>query len=283
LGAGDNYGDFIPEVDEASMYFLPGFKSSLIFNINKTAMVFGSLSRGYKSGGINQNPYLSSLNRIYQPEYNWNYEAGYKCFTPLHQFQFTAFYMNRKDQQIKISSQQEEGNPNSFYFYTANAANGNNSGAELDVSYHVNEALSFNMNMGYLRTHVDAYEYQTDTTTSVILGNREQAQSPSYTYSIGLNYDLPLGLTLNMEVTGKDEFYFSDSHDMMSETYQLLNLNLRYAYEKLSINFWGKNITDERYATRGFYFGLEPPAYEDTLYLHWGDPKQYGLSVHYSF
>ena len=40
------------------------------------------------------------------------------------------------------------------------------------------------------------------------------------------------------------------------------------------ISLWGRNITDERYAIRGFYFGLEPPNYEEKLYLSYGNPKE---------
>ena len=86
-----------------------------------------------------------------------------------------------------------------------------------------------------------------------------------------------------MNVTGKDKFYFSDSHNLQSEPYQLANINVNYNWDNWSISAWGKNILDTRYAVRGFYFGLEPPNYEDKLYVHWGDPVQYGLSLSYQF
>ena len=70
---------------------------------------------------------------------------------------------------------------------------------------------------------------------------------------------------------------------MKSEKYQLLDINLNYDYRSFSLMIWSKNILDERYAIRGFYFGLEPPTYEDKLYVHWGDPVQYGISLKYSF
>ena len=245
-----------------------------------------SLSRGYKTGGINQNPYLSLLHRTYGSESNINYELGFKHYTPSLQAQLTCFYMSRKDQQVSISNQQDETDPTSFDFYTANAATGYNFGSEFDFTFIVNKNLSLTMNMGYLTTHVDPYEYYIlvdDAKTLIIAGDRDQAQAPKYTYSAGCNYNLPYGLALGMNVTGKDKFYFSDSHNLQSEPYQLANINVNYNRDNWSISAWGKNILDTRYAVRGFYFGLEPPNYEDKLYVHWGDPVQYGLSLSYQF
>ena len=42
-------------------------------------------------------------------------------------------------------------------------------------------------------------------------------------------------------------------------------------------------VVDERYAVRGFYFGLEPPDYEDKLYVSWGDPRHFGLMIEFNF
>ena len=75
------------------------------------------------------------------------------------------------------------------------------------------------------------------------------------------------------------EFFFSDSHEQKSEPYQLLNGSLDYAAGSWSLSLWGRNLLDQRYAVRGFYFGLEPPDYEDTLYLSYGDPMQFGLTL----
>ena len=37
------------------------------------------------------------------------------------------------------------------------------------------------------------------------------------------------------------------------------------------------------YSLRGFYFGNEPPNFEDTLYERHGDPRTYGLTFRYDF
>ena len=51
----------------------------------------------------------------------------------------------------------------------------------------------------------------------------------------------------------------------------------------LNVSLWTNNIFNTTYTVRGFYFGLEPPTYEDKLYLSYGDPFTIGLSVNYKF
>ena len=45
------------------------------------------------------------------------------------------FHNNRTNQHVMISSQQVQGDPNSFLFYTANAGKGTNLGLELRTNY----------------------------------------------------------------------------------------------------------------------------------------------------
>jgi hypothetical protein len=43
-----------------------------------------------------------------------------------------------------------------------------------------------------------------------------------------------------------------------------------------------RNALDEKYATHGFYFNLEPPDYPAKLYLQAGDPRQLGMRVSFN-
>ena len=88
---------------------------------------------------------------------------------------------------------------------------------------------------------------------------------------------------LKIDITGKSSFYYSDSHNNKSKSYQLANLLIGYSNKKLSVDFWGRNLFDEYYSTRGFFFGNEAPNFEDTLYRRQGDPKNIGLSLRYNF
>ena len=62
-----------------------------------------------------------------------------------------------------------------------------------------------------------------------------------------------------------------------------MNLKIGYETDRWAIHAWARNLTDERYATRGFFFGLEPPDYPNRLYTQLGDPRHLGLTARFSF
>ena len=113
---------------------------------------------------------------------------------------------------------------------------------------------------------------------------REQAHAPNYTYALGGRYNFNNNWFARVDLSGKDEFYFSDSHDQVSQAYTLVNARLGYARDNWSVSLWGKNLANEEYAVRGFYFGNEPAkGFADTLYLRLGDPRQFGVSFDYQY
>ena len=295
LGEGLNWdvSDYvaIPQVSEEIQHSFSGIKLAMVYTLNNSMNVFTSISKGYKAGGINQNPNLSKSNRFFNPEFNTNVEAGMKFISNKIVANINLFSMNRNNQQVQISSQQEEGNPNSFNFYTSNATTGTNKGIEFDSKVKLINGIILRSSCGLLKTHVDAYEFWTDDTTITILGNRDQAMAPLYNFSLGVTYSHSSGLYADVEFTGKDGYYFSDSHNQKSDAYQLLNLTTGYFKDAWSLSIWGKNILDARYATRGFYFGNEPiwneelhdHEYPDKLYISYGDPLNYGVSLKYHF
>ena len=84
---------------------------------------------------------------------------------------------------------------------------------------------------------------------------------------------------MRADVAGTDAFYFDASHDQRSEPRTLVNLKAGWSNPTLAVYAWARNVFDETYAVRGFYFGLEPPDFADKLYIHRGDPRQLGLTL----
>ena len=113
-----NFYDFfeLPSVDFEIDTDMIGFKSSLLYSPDNRFNYFVSFSRGFKSGGVNQHPYLSDLNRPYFPEYIRNFEFGFKYFRNDNNIMVTLFNSIRDNQQVSISSQQDKNDPSSFSF-----------------------------------------------------------------------------------------------------------------------------------------------------------------------
>ncbi|MCP4412881.1 MAG: TonB-dependent receptor [Gammaproteobacteria bacterium] len=234
-----------------------------------------SISRGYKAGGFNISLSIPEELREYEPEFLWNYELGIKGKFLQDQLIVSSslFYMDRQDMQILSSTQLDQEDPLTFIFFTENAAEGYNSGLETDIRYQINSDWGIEASFGLLDTKIESYEGLDQS-----LVGRDQAHSPSYSYALAVDYRDDNGWFGRLDFNAKDDFYYSSSHQQQSNAYQLLNMKVGYETEHWSIYFWGKNISDEIYHVRGFFFGNEPPNWYKKLYTQQGNPRQFGVT-----
>jgi outer membrane receptor protein involved in Fe transport len=98
-----------------------------------------------------------------------------------------------------------------------------------------------------------------------------------------VSYRAPSGWWGRLDLSGMDEFFFDYGHDQVSEPYGLANLSVGREWESWSVKLWARNLLDEDYRVRGFYFGNEPPDFPATLYTRLGDPRHYGITVEYGW
>ena len=260
-----------------------GGKITLLNRVSENMSLYMSVAKGYKQGGFNLGTGLNSSSFLdiinYSPEYLINYEFGFNRFYVDSStfIDLAFFYSDREDQQVLSSTQVDPQDPNTFLYLTRNAAEGVNYGVEFSLNTEISDNLNFFLNIGLLETEIKNYYSRPD------LEGREQAHAPSNSFSAGLGWSLTSNLELLIDVTGKSDFYYSDSHDNQSDDYVLTNLNLVYEEDNITYNFWIRNLFDEYYSLRGFYFGNEPPNFEDTLYERHGDPRHIGFSLSYEF
>lgn len=195
-----------------------------------------------------------------------------------------GFYTQRMDQQVSLSSQQDPSDPNSFTYYIGNASSGYVTGLESEFRMQLGEKINLSGTLGLLKSQTDEYSFEVSASEFITLGDREFAHAPKYSYRFGADYILNKAVSLSIDYARKDAFYFSESHDQMSKPYQTLNSVLTYRWnESIMLTVWADNVLNTQYATRGFYFGLEPPNYEDKLYMSYADPRQVGATLRYTF
>ena len=276
------YGDELPSVKSSNIYNLLGFKSSFLYEINKFTRLYSYLSRGYKSGGVNQQPYVSLKNRNYNPEYLHNYEIGFKKISNKSLINLSIFYSKRISQQVSVSAQQNENNPNSFYYFIANSGKGWIRGVEVDLKFELTKYISMTSNLGLLDTWIDKFIYESSYGVEEVGGNREAPMSPNTSISTTLSYQNN-GYFFTLSHSYKSEYYFSDSHNNQTSAFTLNNLSFGKKLKNISLSIWLNNLFDKRFPIRGFYFGLIPPSYEDQLWVNYGDPFQAGIAIDYNF
>ena len=148
-------------------------------------------------------------------------------------------------------------------------------GVETTIDWQTSERVALSASIGWLQTEIDEFSMFPE------LVGREQAHAPAFTYSLGAEYRAPSGWWGRLDVSGMDEFYFDYGHDQLSQPYSLLNLGVGRDWDAWSVKLWTRNVLDEEYFVRGFYFGNEPPDFPATLYTRLGDPRHYGVTLSY--
>jgi outer membrane receptor protein involved in Fe transport len=189
-----------------------------------------------------------------------------------------VFQYRRDDQQVRTSFQLDPGDPASFVFFTDNAARGEAYGLEAAFRWTAAENWELYANAGLLDATFESF-----VTPEVDLSGRQQAHAPAYTFAAGTAYRHSSGWFARLDLSAKDAFYFDVSHDEQSERYALLALRAGFDGGQWRLEAWARNVLDETYAVRGFYFGNEPPDFPPTLYTRAGDPRQVGLTIERSF
>ncbi|PHS23078.1 MAG: TonB-dependent receptor [Methylophaga sp.] len=267
------------DIDTSETLF--GGKLGLNYQVNDDQLLYTSLSRGYKSGGVNNNDALPVLKREFDTEYMWSLEAGVKSSWLEGDLitNINAFYSLRRDAQVDSSVVVGIGE---FEDSIANAAKGTNYGIEADLDWSINNQWRLFAAIGLLNAKFD--EYDNPDLSSINVEDRRQAHAPVYQFNIGSEMSLSQNWTFRVNLEGKDDFYFSNSHNEKSRSYALVNSSLDYKNGDWKVTLWGRNLFDREYATRGFFFGNNPSKnYVKENYTQQGDPRVVGLSLSYDY
>jgi outer membrane receptor protein involved in Fe transport len=150
----------------------------------------------------------------------------------------------------------------------------------LEATFQVSDRLQIAASLGLLDTQFEDYI----DAGGQNLDGRDQAQAPSYQFYIGGDYAIAAGWSLNINVEGKGDYYFSDSHGQQSPSYQLVNASIGHSLDIWDISLWVRNLTDKDFYVRGFYFGNDPRnEYGASGYTQLGAPRQFGISAKAKF
>jgi outer membrane receptor protein involved in Fe transport len=260
-----------------------GWRISLDRDLRESLMAYVSLSRGYKAGGFNTDGTLDADLRQYEPETLLNYEVGLKgeFFDRRLAARLTAFYMRRDKVQIASSLTRERGDGSTdFVQFIGNAAEGSNTGVEAEIAFQATDALQLQASLGLLESEYKSFI----NAAGQNLDGREQAHAPAYQFAVRTRYDFGSGWYGELGAEGRDAFFFSDSHDLRSRSYQVLNTAVGLSRDSWDVRLWARNLTDEDYFVRGYFFGNDPRIdYTERGYTQYGDPRLVGITTTWTF
>lgn len=254
-----------------------GGQLAVTWNRSDTQRYYVKYARGYKAGGFNLGPVPAGLTE-FDAEFVDSLEAGF-IWQPTErdvQLRAAVFIDQRDDQQISTSEQLNPNDPASFVFFIDNAAEGSGAGLELEMTYGFAENWRAYANVGLLSTELDT------SGALALLDGRDQPHAPGYTFAAGVAYQPAEGWFVGLDINGRDEFFFSSGHDQTSDAYELIHARAGFRFANTTVTVFGRNLTDEQYAVRGFFFGNEPPDFPNTQYVRLGDRRQIGVRLDWS-
>ncbi len=276
----------------ASNHFAPtdhlwGGELTLTRDLGPVVTLYARLARGYKAGGFNPSLARADLS---QPDLNvspeqiqfgsesqWNYEAGARFGNHRGWLNLGFFWQERNDMQVRVPVQLAAGDPNTFVFLTANAEAARSRGLEAEFGWHATGTLTLRAGLGLLDTELRRFA------TLPAFNGHDFPHAPPLSWSAGAGWQGGAGWFADLDFNGRAGFYFdydaSTGADRKARSAQLANLRAGRRWGRWEAALWVRNLFDETYATRGFFFGNEPPDFPAKRYLRLGDPRQLGLSL----
>ncbi len=268
-------GTFRPTFDDN----LAGGKITLERDLGEHQVAFASITRGYKAGGINIDARITppADPLTYNTETLWNYEAGVRgnWLEKRLTGELTAFYLDRQDTQVRDAA----GFGGSYRFFTTNGHGAHVTGLEASAGYALTSELSLHATLATMSSELDRFRLTNGNTG----GGRDLANTPHYGYTLGARYHDRGGLFANADLVGRAKQYDSNNQNESRRSFRLVNATLGYAWDQWTVSVWGKNVFNERYEKRVFFFGNEDPNYIETRYEDRADPRQLGVSAAYRF
>lgn len=258
---------------------LVGGKISYEFDVTPRHLLFASVTRGYKGGGINIdariNPAADPL--TYATEGLWNFELGVRGSWLDQRLtgEVTAFHLTRHNTQVRDSA----GFGGNYRFFTDNGNGATVTGLESSATVRLTESWSVQGSLALLDSELDSFTLANGNTG----GGRRLAATPRHGYTLGLGYRPEAGLFGNVDLTGRARQYDSNNQNEERSAFTVLNASIGYGWRAWTFTLWARNLTDEVYENRVYFFGNEDPDYIETRYEARADPRQFGVTAAYRF
>lgn len=274
-GTFDPETTFQPAFDDT----LLGGKLTLEHDLSDRHLAFASVTRGYKGGGINIDARISppADPLTYDTEYLWNTEIGVRGHWLGQRLvgEFTAFHLQRRDTQVRDSA----GFGGNYRFFTANANRARVSGLEAAGSFGLTSQWSLHGSLARMGSSLDRFVLANGNSG----GGRRLANTPRYGYTLGTRFRDAAGFFANAELVGRARQFDSNNQNESRRAFRVVNASLGYAWRAWTLTLWGRNVFNERYEKRVFFFGNEDPDYLEARYEDRADPRQIGVTVGYRF
>ncbi|WP_405228017.1 TonB-dependent receptor [Lentisalinibacter sediminis] len=261
---------------------------ALDYEVNEQLMYYGSISRGFKSGGFNGRANSPGDTGAFDPEYVWTYEVGNKRTMADGRLQLNTavFFSQYEDFQARVAEVVDPDAPvPSFTFPVLNAGELDIWGVEVEANWLVTDELNLAAQIGYL--DADYKEFIDDSQPDNDRSDDEPPFAPDWTARLAATYTMDLGangsLTLGADANYRGKAWLSvDNRDVLTQDdYWLFNALATWTSmdERWNVTAGIKNIGDEVYKTDAQEFS----SVGNIQTAYYGDPRTWSLSLGFRY
>ncbi|NEP58614.1 MAG: TonB-dependent receptor [Symploca sp. SIO2G7] len=227
------------DIEQDGDILLPRF--AVEYRFNPELMIYGTISRGYRPGGINFRP-DNDVSLTFEPERSWNYEIGLKSFWLEDRLSVNAAFFHNpiEDYQVLILD------PFTAVPLEITNADAALTGFELELRATPLNGLNIIAGLGYVDARFTNYR---DRATGEVFDGNQLPFAPEWTYNLAMQYRAPVGLFARVELTGYGATFFDDSNIFNQDAFAIVNARLGYEFENYALYLFGNNIFDREYLT----------------------------------
>lgn len=229
----------------------------LDYRWNKDTLLYGSVSKGFKAGGIT--PFVnpgSGIMETYRPESLVAYEFGVKRSLPERrgQLNLNAFYYDYTNIQARIRDNASQSDA------IRNAGAAKIYGAEAQFEMKIAGQLGIDLTAGWLDAKYDTFKTTDAQGNPFDFTGNSLPRAPRLTYSVAATLDkqalLGAQISGRLEYTYRDMMYFEPSNatrageeNSYENSVGLVNVSLSYTRNRApwTVTLAGRNLTDREY------------------------------------
>jgi outer membrane receptor protein involved in Fe transport len=234
-------------------------KASLDYAINDSSNLYATVAKGFRLGGpTGPDPAnvpggtcdadyatldIANPPTKYQSDSLWSYELGTKG-----RYADNRLSVNAAAYAIKWTNIQQTVNlPTCGFGFTTNVGDAQIYGSELEVRALVLPSLTLGLNGGTTHTYLSSV---TGLGAGIVSVGEAILNVPKYSITPSIDFDTPVGDSTSAFVradypyTGRARAYFDSSglNQLYSPGYGIVNLNVGFTHDKLTVGLYAKNL-----------------------------------------
>jgi iron complex outermembrane recepter protein len=229
------------------------YRVALSYEVARNTIAYGSISSGFKGGGVNPRPFFPVQAASFDPETLITYEIGLKSdlLDNTLRFNISAFYNDYSDVQLTFNNCSAQfpgfGAPCSL---PANAGDATVKGVELEMVFAPTPELRIDGSFSYLD-----FQFQTLRPFTGVALTARPPYTPETTWSIGGEYSINTALGTfkpRVDLSYQGSMFTAPDNSALGQidAVTLLNASVRFtpqAHPEWSITIEGRNLTDALY------------------------------------